>query len=587
MRKKLTAAMLFLALAGFAAERPEAELRQIALEQLAKSMTRSNVRATGSIENSELGYTGSVTINAADGTGSIESSKLRCTVNTGGVIIYAAEGAGSVLLCKDDKFRPVLGYTSTVINTESELPCGMKWWLAEMNRQIQAMATADATSDGAKMEQTAEEGYTVVAPLIQTKWGQGSPYNIYAPEFNGSNAPAGCVATSLAQILNFNEWPKSAQFVGRYSTDGGKNYTEEEISTTYSYPYKTAYGNYSVDGSLTNIATITYNIVERKNIGWLLRDCGYANDMIYGADASGALAINTSLSATNCFSYPAEAIKYAYRLFYSDAEWHNIVYGELKKGYPIQYGGSDEDGGHAFVVHGIDADGLVAVNWGWNGVYDGYFAMDVMDSGSGTFRYYQYITYGFHPTPLSDDMKESLWAGDYSLTNGSGDEKILLQSEGIYNYTPYYFTGTLAIYFEDLTGGITGGIILIDEEEDAMQPFYGYSFRQQSIDEYIAEITEKGHTYKVYIASSTEEESEKGILRKARVEGGMKYYTMTVDSYGTPYITGTDFATTSINDISANTSAEQTGKTYSISGQQVNNDYRGIVIKNGKKIVKK
>lgn len=566
MRKKLTTAMLFLALVGFAAERPETELRQLALGQIAKSMTRSNVRATGSMEG----------------------CRLRCTVNSGGVAIYSAEGAGSVLLCRDDKFRPVLGYTSTVIKAESELPCGMKWWLAEMNRQIQTTVEAGATADGAEMEQTAEEGHTVVYPFIQTKWGQGAPYNSYAPEFEGTNAPAGCLATSLAQILNFNEWPKSAQFVGRYSTDGGKNYIEEEVNTTYRYPYKTAYGIYSVDGSDTNTASITYNIVDRKNIGWLLRDCGYASDMMYEADGSGALVMKAALGMIDCFSYSPSAVKYAERMFYSDSEWHNIVYGELEKGYPVLYGGADEQqGGHAFVVHGVDADGLVAVNWGWYGLCDGYFAMDAMDSGEGRFCYSQHIIYGLHPTPLSDDMEESLWAGDYSLTNGSEDEKILLQSGGIYNYALYDFAGTLAVFFEDFAGGETGKIILFDEEDGTISPFFGLSLQQTCIDEFIAGIVEKGHTYKVYIASSTEEESNSGIRRKVRVDGGMKYYIMTVDGNGTPSITGTDFATTSVNGISANISAEKTGKMYNISGQQVNSDYRGIVIKDGKKIVKK
>lgn len=563
--KKLTTAALLLALAltGFAADRTDSELRQIALSQLAKGGTRLNVRG-------------------ARAMGSVD---LERTVTDGKVAVYAAEGAGSVLLSTDDRFRAVLGYTTEVIKGDGEMPCGMKWWMAEMNRQMQSTGKAEAATDGAVAEQVASEGYSVVGQLVTTKWGQGSPYNAYAPKFDGENAPSGCVATALAQILNYNEWPKSAKFTGQYSIDGGNTYVDEEVSTTYRYPYKTAYGAYSVDGGTTNVESITYTIVDRKHIGWLLRDCGYASYMMYGADASGALIMDAALGAVDYFSYPATATRYAYRNYYSDEEWHNIVYSELEKGSPILYGGQDEEvGGHAFVVHGVDADGLVAVNWGWQGLCDGYFAMDAMDSGDGTFQYGQEMIYGLRHTPLADDNGASQWAGSYTIANGSGTDKVTLQSGGLYNYTLADFTGTVALCFEDYDGGKTSGISILTPEDGAVSPFYGFSLQQTGLDEYIPSVTEKGHTYKVYMASCTEEEDAAGIMQMARVSGGRKYYVMTVDDYGTPSITGSDFDTTSaISRVDAEGEKTKTGKMYNLSGQQVGGSYKGIVIKDGKK----
>lgn len=560
-------ALLFAAMTvSLAAERPEAELRQLAISQLSK------------------GIMGAKAQNGSAGTIMPER-----TMSSGMVVAYSSEGAGSVLLSTDDRFRPVLGYTATVIADNTELPCCMKWWLEEINRQMQAADDVAEPAGMARMEKAASAGYTAMGELVSTKWGQGSPYNTFTPTFDGENAPTGCVGTALAQILNFNEWPASAAFTGQYSVDGGKTYTDVSVSTTYTYPYKTAYGAYSVDGTYGNIDNIGYSLIEQKHIGWLMRDCGYASRMSYGADASGASVYNSALGMVDYFSYPEEAVKFAMRTYYSDNEWHGMVYSELAKGYPILYGGVDStQGGHAFVVHGIDASGLVAVNWGWQGLYDGYFAMDAMESEVGAFSYSQHMAFGLHPTALDDDKACSLWAGEYSLENGSSSsENILFSVDGLYNYTVSDFTGTVALCFEDYDGGDVSYISIVEPEDGAYQPLYGFWLSQQiCIDKYLARILENGHKYKVYMASCTEEEEEEGLWMKARVEGGIKYYVMEVDSQGTPSIIEEDTTTTSIGNVSAEPSSGQPDTMHSISGQRVGKSYRGIVIKNGKKYIK-
>ena len=46
---------------------------------------------------------------------------------------------------------------------------------------------------------------------------------------------------------------------------------------------------------------------------------------------------------------------------------------QLEAGRPIPYSMEDIGDGHAFVVDGIDADGLFHVSWGWYGRGDGWF----------------------------------------------------------------------------------------------------------------------------------------------------------------------------------------------------------------------
>ena len=42
-----------------------------------------------------------------------------------------------------------------------------------------------------------------VAPMIQTRWGQGAPYNRATPRLDGQQTWPGCTTLALAQLLNY------------------------------------------------------------------------------------------------------------------------------------------------------------------------------------------------------------------------------------------------------------------------------------------------------------------------------------------------------------------------------------------------
>ena len=75
----------------------------------------------------------------------------------------------------------------------------------------------------------------------------------------------------------------------------------------------------------------------------------------------------------------------------------NIIYKELSDGCPIIYGGNSGTGGHSFVFDGYDEDGLVSVNWGWEGVDDGYFTLKLSIPGDCTFNTWQDMVVGLEP----------------------------------------------------------------------------------------------------------------------------------------------------------------------------------------------
>lgn len=50
-----------------------------------------------------------------------------------------------------------------------------------------------------------------VTPLLTTTWNQGTPYNNLCPEYTtGKKCATGCVATAMAQVMSYHQWPTSA-----------------------------------------------------------------------------------------------------------------------------------------------------------------------------------------------------------------------------------------------------------------------------------------------------------------------------------------------------------------------------------------
>lgn len=77
------------------------------------------------------------------------------------------------------------------------------------------------------------------------------------------------------------------------------------------------------------------------------------------------------------------------------------------------------------------------------------------------------------------------------------------------------------------------------------------------------------------------------LLTEFPVKAGVKYYTYTrgskMDVFGFKYTVG---STTGITNVTTASSAKSSAL-YNLAGQQVNKDYKGVVIQNGKKFLNK
>lgn len=265
-----------------------------------------------------------------------------------------------VIGADEDKLPSVWGFSESQFNSET-LPPSFKWWLNQCKANGQAKIRATNTRE-------------TICPLIKTKWGQNVPFNNTIPSL-GSNYqpfPTGCTATAISQIMNYWQYPISGIGSNSYSISysGVKTLTFSANFQDTRYDWNNMIEDYSDDN---------YSNLQADAVSTLMYHVGVAENTHYSGGGSSASFHDGAIALINNFDYD-KSIKRANRLFYNDEEWCQLIYNELSNGRPVYYGADKEyEGevnGHAFVIHGYDAENdLFAVNWGWSGYCDGYFSL--------------------------------------------------------------------------------------------------------------------------------------------------------------------------------------------------------------------
>ena len=342
--------------------------------------------------------------------------------------IYENEnGEGWVMIAANDVAHPILAYSETGSFRTDNMPKNIACWVNKYNRRIREAEEANATAiEEVKQEWemlrkgTSRKATVIVAPLIKTKWDQTEPYWNKCPQKSGTHALTGCVATAMAQVMNYWKWPE---------TGTGSNSVTFN-STTYTVDFSTGhydwdnmldkYVEYYEDDSKVRISTTSGTAAQQEAVATLMYHCGVAADMEYGTSVSGAYTIypNKNSTSTRCaqyalknnFGYDATTLKGYYRpggygyTAVDDATWHNLLKTELDAKRPIMYAGADSDGGHSFICDGYNSDNLYHFNWGWSGYCDGYYQIDDLTpgiggsgSGNGSYNEDQDIIIGIQP----------------------------------------------------------------------------------------------------------------------------------------------------------------------------------------------
>lgn len=321
-----------------------------------------------------------VTRSIATGKATPEIKKITATK---AYTVMGYEEGGFAIIANDDANSPVVGYSTD--NAFSAENPALSWYLSVAEIKLNNHIMSAPRRAGGKNAGVPSDCKKSVPHMVKAKWDQGKPYNEFCPKAEKGKCVTGCVATAMAQIINYHRYPEKG--IGTnyvWYNNNSQKLTVDYSATTYDYDNQ-------VVPSYKGAIGITPE--KKKAIATLMYHCGVAAKMQYAYDVSGAYLFDAADGLRDNFGYIVKY--YGYKDFptpdnYDDAKWCEVIYRELSAGNPVMYaGGSNYNGTdsyHCFVLDGYDERGYVGVNWGWSGDGDGYFSLDVMGCQIGNWR---------------------------------------------------------------------------------------------------------------------------------------------------------------------------------------------------------
>ena len=336
-------------------------------------------------------------------------------VSSDGNYIYDIGSQGFVIIAGNTVLPPVLAWSDQGnFPSLDDAPDNFASWIRHYSEMID-YAEANGIAPEAKIQHQWDEAVQgifgtreaqVVNPLVSTRWNQDCYYNEYCPEAPGwggwwgggpcGHAYAGCVATAMAQVMKYWDYPATGF--------GSHSYVHSE------------YGEQSA-----NFGATTYQWSQMPNeigshndaVATLLYHCGVSVDMNYGASGSGAYSNDVETAWRTYFGYCGA--KYRAKSSYQEDAWIALLKADLDQSHPIYYSGSNGESGHAFVCDGYDNSNLMHFNFGWSGSGDGFYSTyDVNGFNQG-----QAVVNNVFPVSIQADANGIIYVAEDGTGDGS------------------------------------------------------------------------------------------------------------------------------------------------------------------------
>jgi len=363
------------------------------------------------------------------------------------------EGQGFMIVSADQRMSPVLGYCDQGDFSVSDMPDNVKAWLLNYVAEAQQLGSqigGDSPIAGKNAIAATGSG---VGPLLTTRWNQNSPYNDLCPTYSGTNkAVTGCVATSMAQAMNYYKYPTTGT--------GSKSYISDRYSLFLSQDFSKI--TFKWDLMKDSYTGSTATEAEKQAVAELMYACGVSVNMDYGP-SSGSSQVAQMHALANNFGYDEDMfiINKDYMLL---DDWHAKLLGELDLSRPLLISGITPSGyGHSFIIDGYTPDGedypYYHLNWGWGGSYDGYYKMTNMsDNGKQEDAYTQKLAaiMNFKPdngvTEMANYLQMQSVVAESNNVDLTAGQKLVINYDTIINCANTTFVGEVAFYLVDGSG---------------------------------------------------------------------------------------------------------------------------------------
>ena len=295
-------------------------------------------------------------------------------------VFNAEANGGFAIIASNDQMPEVLGYAEQGHLNLAQVPDNVKWLLDYYEGIAKSLKKSSARGRRAGTRSASER--TELVPLLKTEWNQDGIYQEQCPDISGTKTLTGCVATAMAQVVNFFQWPLNSvrEAVGYTSN---KDDAEKKID-------------------LPSLPARKFNWFNMTNddIAWLMRYCGQSVLMDYKTDESTSSPSSIPGALISVFNF-SKGVDLVDRKEFTDEEWEQALYHEIELGRPVIYSGFKNKKGHTFVLHGYK-NGQFYINWGWGGEFDGYFALTSLTPGDNDFTEDQNAVVGIQPASNND-----------------------------------------------------------------------------------------------------------------------------------------------------------------------------------------
>ncbi len=359
---------------------------------------------------------------------------------------------GFVIITADTRLPEVLGYSDNGRFDKTRISDNMRWWLDEYTREIESWLPTAPEALSSQRRIVRKENRTAIEPLVKTLWDQGTPYNNDCPiDANyGVRSATGCVATAMAQIMKYHEWPKKPT-----GSHGGIVFN----NTTYEW-----------DNMIDRYVNNKWTTAQASAVATLMRQCGASVDMTYSATGSGAYDNHVPVALYTYFGY-TKGLRFENKDYIPQSRWEDMIYSELTEARPVYYSGASSQGGHAFVCDGYLANSYFHFNWGWSGYQDGYYRLTALNpesggSGSyeGGYNSHQSIIRGIKPAVAGEQATEQvtiLSTGSFYYKDG-----VFTTQDGLFGDTNIFYNPLF------ITANVSFGIRIERYDAPDVEPVY-------------------------------------------------------------------------------------------------------------------
>lgn len=268
-------------------------------------------------------------------------------------VFNAADNAGFVIVSADDRAKKIIGYSDVGTFDFDNMPPQLNALLEQYAKRLAELPESAKQDASWSKPQTRSEEDGVL--LETANWGQLYPYNAQCPMIDGVQTPTGCVATAMAIVMKYHNWPEHGRLGNSYFSGFE---SDRDISTEFS--------DFHFDyASMDNIDSAE----SIEEISKLMYACGRAVNMIYHPNGSGAKNSVIGYGLSQYFAFSKD-FQYLESDNYTSDEWLEYIHNEIDNHRPVIY--SLPNHAHAVVCDGYE-DNMVHLNWGWEGANNGFY----------------------------------------------------------------------------------------------------------------------------------------------------------------------------------------------------------------------